>query len=57
MSDSAGRGFYEVLGVPSHAPKQEIKVAYRRLALQYHPDKNQGDPSAKMIFQEVSSNM
>ena len=54
MSGPAGKCFYEVLGVHPHAQKQEIKNAYRRLALRLHPDKNQDNPSAKELFQEVS---
>lgn len=55
MNNPNGRCFYEVLGVPPHAQKQEIKNAYRRLALRSHPDKNRGDLSAKELFQEVSN--
>ena len=55
MSAPAGKGFYEALGVAPHAETHEIKTAYRRLALRFHPDKNQGDPTAKELFQEVSN--
>ena len=46
--------FYEVLGVGREANDDEIKKAYRRLARQYHPDTNDGDPAAEARFKEIS---
>ncbi|MBM5805465.1 MAG: molecular chaperone DnaJ [Candidatus Verstraetearchaeota archaeon] len=47
------RDYYEVLGVPKTANKDEIKDAYRKLALQYHPDRNKS-PGAEEKFKEIS---
>jgi molecular chaperone DnaJ len=47
------RDYYEVLGVSKTAQKDEIKDAYRKLALQYHPDRNK-DPGAEEKFKEIS---
>jgi len=46
--------FYETLGVSRNATLEEIKTAYRRLALRYHPDKNPGDKSAEEKFKVLS---
>ena len=48
------RDYYEVLGVSRSASEQDLKKAYRRLAHQYHPDKNQGDPEAEAKFKEAA---
>lgn len=48
------RDYYQILGVPRTATLDEIKAAYRRLALQYHPDRNPGNPEAEERFKEIA---
>ena len=52
---SQKRDYYEVLGISKSADESEIKKAYRKLALQYHPDKNPDNPAAEEKFKEAAA--
>ena len=50
----AKRDYYDVLGVDKNAASDQIKTAYRKLAVKYHPDKNKGDKASEDKFKEAS---
>ncbi|HEY6350437.1 MAG TPA: molecular chaperone DnaJ [Candidatus Angelobacter sp.] len=54
MATQEKRDYYEVLGVTRTASEQEIKSSYRKLAMQFHPDRNPGNPQAEDKFKEAS---
>jgi molecular chaperone DnaJ len=54
LASKVKRDYYEVLGVTRESSEQEIKSAYRKLALQYHPDRNPNNPDAEEKFKECS---
>src|SRR5580704_15249936 len=50
----AKEDYYDLLGVSRTATEEEMKKAYRKKAVQYHPDKNKGDKAAEEMFKKVS---
>ena len=50
----AKRDYYDVLGVSKTATADELKQAYRKLALQHHPDRNPGNKAAEEKFKEIN---
>lgn len=50
----AARDYYDILGVKKTATDRDIKKAFRKLALKYHPDKNKKDPEAEEKFIEIA---
>jgi DnaJ-class molecular chaperone with C-terminal Zn finger domain len=54
LKQSKEKNYYKILGVPRTAEKKAIKSAYRKLALEWHPDKNEDKEKAEQMFQDIS---
>jgi len=54
LATQAKRDYYEILSVTRTATEQEIKSSYRKLAMQFHPDRNPGNPEAEEKFKEAT---
>ena len=48
------KDYYRILGIPEQAPEEQIKKSYRKLALEYHPDRNPNDPKSEERFKEIT---
>ena len=48
------KDYYKIIGVPENASAADLKKEYRKLAIQYHPDKNKGNKQAEEKFKEIS---
>ena len=47
--------YYEILGISKSASDADIKAAFKKKAVQYHPDKNDGDPESEELFKQVNA--
>lgn len=54
MADLSSDNYYKILGINKTANEKTIKKAYRKLAVKYHPDKNQNDPKAAEVFKKIN---
>lgn len=50
----AGKDYYKTLGVEKNATQEEIKKAYRAMAMKYHPDRNKSNKDAEAKFKEIN---
>lgn len=54
LANSAGKSYYSILGISKSADAGQIKKAYRKLAVKYHPDRNKGNPKAEKKFVDIA---
>ena len=55
MVHGENRDFYKILGIPRSAKEREIKKAFKKMSMKYHPDKNKGDEEAMKKYQDITA--
>lgn len=55
LANAENRDFYKILGIPRSAKERDIKKAFKKLSIKYHPDKNKGDEDAIKKYQDITA--
>ena len=55
MVHGENRDFYKILGIPRSAKERDVKKAFKKMSIKYHPDKNKGDEGAIKTYQDITA--